>query len=579
MKARQNRTMNEMRHKKNGCGVQNNSSRSLLERFCTAFVAVLFFAILLFLLYLSITSTCAVYGGSEILEYGPDYPLVHILFWVLTAGAGIFMKKKNIRLLFSRTLSEDEGRSSGYAGYLRLFVMAAGFYVLWLLLTGYWVGSDQRMAVESGQALIRGDFSPWEPHGFTYSSPMTPRGYAYTYPSQNGLILYFAFLAFFFRELTPYAAQVFNIGFVLMGMYCLCRLFELAVFSSGGKKTGKNARQNTRQNTRQDTRQDTGQNTRQTGGTGGLLLLLLFYLPFTFYFTFVYGTVPGFALSTYALYSESRFLRTGKWNYFYRSAAAIILAVFLKSNYLIVLAAMVIYLLSSSIFRRRAGYFAAAALMLVLYTGAGKCMNSFLESVTTYPVSQGAPMIAWVEMGLREGSRGPGWYNGYNVSIFSKNNLDPAQTSEAVKEDLRETLAEFAQDPKSAADFFVRKSQTIWAEPTFQSLWIQEVKGDSWLLPSLTQSLYDKGGLLNILYLTVANLFQSLVYFGAILYLILYKKKLTWEQLMPAVIFIGGFLFHLAWEAKGQYTVCYFILLIPYAWAAFSKFIDNPPKI
>jgi len=41
---------------------------------------------------------------------------------------------------------------------------------------------------------------------------------------------------------------------------------------------------------------------------------------------------------------------------------------------------------------------------------------------------------------------------------------------------------------------------------------------------------------------------------------------MRWEALIPGIIFIGGFLFHLVWEAKGQYTVCYFVLLIPYAW-------------
>ena len=35
------------------------------------------------------------------------------------------------------------------------------------------------------------------------------------------------------------------------------------------------------------------------------------------------------------------------------------------------------------------------------------------------------------------------------------------------------------------------------------------------------------------------------------------------------ILFIGGFLFHLVWEAKGQYTITYFILLIPYAVAGY----------
>ena len=31
------------------------------------------------------------------------------------------------------------------------------------------------------------------------------------------------------------------------------------------------------------------------------------------------------------------------------------------------------------------------------------------------------------------------------------------------------------------------------------------------------------------------------------------------------IVFIGGFLFHTIWEAKCQYTITYFILLIPYS--------------
>lgn len=35
------------------------------------------------------------------------------------------------------------------------------------------------------------------------------------------------------------------------------------------------------------------------------------------------------------------------------------------------------------------------------------------------------------------------------------------------------------------------------------------------------------------------------------------------HRLLLPMIFIGGFIFHLFWEAKGQYTITYFVLLIP----------------
>ena len=36
------------------------------------------------------------------------------------------------------------------------------------------------------------------------------------------------------------------------------------------------------------------------------------------------------------------------------------------------------------------------------------------------------------------------------------------------------------------------------------------------------------------------------------------------HRLLLPTIFIGGFSFHLFWEAKSQYTITYFVLLIPY---------------
>ena len=41
-------------------------------------------------------------------------------------------------------------------------------------------------------------------------------------------------------------------------------------------------------------------------------------------------------------------------------------------------------------------------------------------------------------------------------------------------------------------------------------------------------------------------------------------RKLDAYKLIFAITFIGGFLFHLVWEAKGQYTIIYAYLMIPY---------------
>ena len=52
------------------------------------------------------------------------------------------------------------------------------------------------------------------------------------------------------------------------------------------------------------------------------------------------------------------------------------------------------------------------------------------------------------------------------------------------------------------------------------------------------------------------------------------KKQDKWGMLLPGIVFIGGFLFHLVWEAKGQYSVVYFMLLLPYAYLGMERVAD-----
>lgn len=178
-----------------------------------------------------------------------------------------------------------------------------------------------------------------------------------------------------------------------------------------------------------------------------------------------------------------------------------------------------------------------------------------------------------------------------------------------------------AGEPAKAADFFVRKIESIWAEPTFQSLWIQEVGNTSWAEGSPPWELFKEEGGLNRLYVFAANLVQTFVYAMACVWVIAGMSakgsrskhvlmKRTWEKrieaenaektvkavkkqgmetvwesqergepdrwgmLLPGIVFIGGFLFHLVWEAKGQYSVVYFMLLLPYAYLGMERVAD-----
>ncbi|RHQ20332.1 hypothetical protein DW970_03865 [Clostridium sp. AM48-13] len=540
----------------------------MLEKFCVGLVRILLGGILFFLTLLSAVVTCRVYGGSEIVQYGRDSLFLHLFFGAGVIGLTVFYRRRK----------ERKCRKNQW------LLLAAAAYLFWILLVPSWGGSDSHQCMASAQGLLQGDFSAWEPVAYSYGTAEGPLGYAYTYPSQNGLILYMAVLAFFWR----------------CGV-CSFPDFKYRIFYSGNRELQ---------------RMTVWGNERCS-----LLLWMACCLPFSFYILFVYGTMPGFGLSCLAMERLVRYVEEGRGRDFWIGAAAVAAAVILKSNYEIVLVALFLYLASSGVFRRKARLLVAAVLLITVYVIGNRGIQTGISSVTGRTVSDGAPMIAWVQMGLEESKRGPGWYNGYQVKLFQKADGDADLAAAWAQADLRRTISDMAEEPAKAADFFVRKIESIWAEPTFQSLWIQEVGNTSWAEGSPPWELFKEEGGLNRLYVFAANLVQTFVYAMACVWVIAgmsakgsrskhvlmnrtWEKRIEaekaektvkavkkqgmetvwerqergetdrWGMLLPGIVFIGGFLFHLVWEAKGQYSVVYFMLLLPYAYLGMERVAD-----
>ena len=79
----------------------------------------------------------------------------------------------------------------------------------------------------------------------------------------------------------------------------------------------------------------------------------------------------------------------------------------------------------------------------------------------------------------------------------------------------------------------------------------------------VVQSIYE--GKLHRLFLYFANEYQWILYGCALIGMLSLRKKCTLEQLFFALIILGGFFFHVMWEAKTRYVMVYALLLIPYA--------------
>lgn len=514
------------RSRRRGAGEE----RSCLEAAACILILLIFTGILLLLLCLSITGSAAVYGGAEQVWFYKDSPLYHLLVFMLVTALGVMiLKVRNAEGREEKSREEQEERRKRF---IRLLLILSGLYVIWIMGTMFHPASDQRLVIDCGKALATGDLSPWNQVGFRYHHNEF-EGYAYTYPHQNGQILFAAFLYLLVGEQAAFLWQLLNVACLAVGILY----------------TGKMAEEVLEMKNR----------------FYGLALLMMAFLPFSFYVTFAYGTLPGFACSAAAVWYERSFLEERRKRDLILSSVLISAAILFKSNYMIVLTAMVIFFTAEAMFQKKLFPLLGAAALLSAYLLSHSLVLGGLSLAAGHSVEGGPPMLTWVEMGLQEGSRAPGWFNNYNVHIYLDNQEDRELTAAAVERDLGRTIQYFMEHPDYTADFFNRKLRSIWTEPTFQSLWIQEVKGFGWLFPSFTRSLFKEGGTANEIYWQLCNAVQTLVYGGALLFAVFRFRRVKFQGLFFAVIFIGGFLFHLFWEAKGQYTVSYFTLLIPYA--------------
>lgn len=295
-----------------------------------------------------------------------------------------------------------------------------------------------------------------------------------------------------------------------------------------------------------------------------LLILLLFgCLPPILTLPFLYGNIPAFSCGAVGVWMFLRYIKKGGRRYAILCAAALSLAVTLKLNLLIVCVAVggvwLVMLLKKPARESLVCLLLAAVCVLTIPS----LPQKIYERRLGLRYGEGIPMIAWLAMGFSEGHAAPGWYREDNtVTAFEKSGHDAAATAENAKLVLKERLGAFRGDPAYARQFFSEKLRSQWNEPSFGSLWINQV------FPSYS----SKGGICNFLCgsgakrtLSMMNQVQQFVFLGLLLGIVrLWQKKDLLRCLLPLIL-LGGLLYHLLFEAKSQYAMPYFVLILPIA--------------
>lgn len=292
-------------------------------------------------------------------------------------------------------------------------------------------------------------------------------------------------------------------------------------------------------------------------------ILLFFCLQPMLFSTFMYGNTPALCFGVLAVWMYLLFEESEKTKYALLCVLFICIATLLKLNTLIYVVALgIVWLIS--IIRRPTP---ESALLLVLMLAAVLILKplpqKYYEAKMGETIGDGIPQSGWLAMGLNEGQSGPGWYDPtYTTTNFIASDYDSKMSGERAKTAISERLNEFSEKPGEALSFFGKKLSSQWNEPTYESIWTNQVR------PSYSSSgkLYDfvcKDNDRAFAY--IMNITQQAVFiaFAAGLVVLLKKREIR-EVILPLII-LGAMLYHLMFEAKSQYALGYFLLMIPIA--------------
>lgn len=303
------------------------------------------------------------------------------------------------------------------------------------------------------------------------------------------------------------------------------------------------------------------------------LLMMLGCWPLIIYVPFIYGEVLSILFSMLSIYTLLLYLRKQRLRDILFMALSIAAACLVRSNCYIVLAAMACVLVVKTIadkkLRHILALFACIALYFVGHMGLVKYYEGRLGVDLTHPM----PSILWVAMATQEGEDGKeaGWYNGLAWDLFvDECGRDQELATERSKEVIAESMAKFKADPSYMLDFYKRKIVSQWSEPTYAC---QVETNHRWSERSAFMDRLYKGDLWKP-FVRVMDIYQSLIYWGALFYLLLMlRKKIPVEKLGLLIVVIGGFLFYIFWEAKSRYVFPYFMMMIPMAACAWEELL------
>ncbi len=160
------------------------------------------------------------------------------------------------------------------------------------------------------------------------------------------------------------------------------------------------------------------------------------------------------------------------------------------------------------------------------------------------------------------------------MEAFEATNNDYEQQSQISMDFVKGRLGEFINNPSDGLRFsFFEKISSEWAEPLFMtSIYSELGKSPIIFLDWLSSRQVGQGSGMLLKY---ENVSQTVVYLTALIGLVMLTCAISRDwgeggnanrvfvEVLLCASFLGGFLCYLLWEAKGIYTLPFYLLLLP----------------
>ena len=300
-------------------------------------------------------------------------------------------------------------------------------------------------------------------------------------------------------------------------------------------------------------------------------LLNLTFIPIVLLVTFVYGDFLGLPFVIWATYFAMRYEKTGKIRNAVVTGVFIAIACLLRMNYFIFAIAIGIYWFINILDKKKKIETAKGLGILVLLVAmiliSRNLIRDSYDKAYNLSKEKSFSTIPYLYMGMSEGDYADGWYNKQVGDIvyhlMNDDEENAKKVSDEVTNEFKERVKYLLQNPTYTLKFYAKKIITTWTEPTneFGFYNVKNTEGEK-IEDHVIASHITSGRVYE-----ASKVYQKaiiyIIFVGAIATVIVNRKKLDKEILLLALIFLGGFSFHLLWETKSRYIIPYIIILIP----------------